>query len=337
MSATSDRPRELNRSNSEDANTGTGTPSSIAALDGPASLTGVRDVAGEAVESGIGGEGLGRQVEQPAGDDTAAAPDLGDRRQVEVEAVVLRLRQRSCLGVLDVVFGADVGLGEDVEPFGVGSHQPVLDAVVDHLDEVSCTAVAAVQPTVLDVRRHLAGGGAGGRALGAVDSRGEGVEDRREPFDGRCRPADHQAVATLETVHPAAHADVDVVDASLGQRSGSIDVVAVPRVATVDDRVTALEQGSQLVDGLTDEGRRDHHPHVARRGEGPDELLERRGSGHSVVRHRRHRLGPDVVADALVAGAHQAEHHVRSHPAEPDHAHLHAARLPRLAADGDVT
>ncbi len=73
----------------------------------------------------------------------------------------------------------------------------------------------------------------------------------------------------------AAHPDVDVVDAAVpGERRGSVDVVAVPRIAAVDDRVAALEQRGELVDGLTDEGRRHHHPDVARRGEGADELLE---------------------------------------------------------------
>jgi hypothetical protein len=40
---------------------------------------------------------------------------------------------------------ADVGMLEDVETFGVGGHQAVLDAVVDHFDEVSGAGRAAVQ------------------------------------------------------------------------------------------------------------------------------------------------------------------------------------------------
>ena len=137
---------------------------------------------------------------------------------------------------------------------------------------------------------------------------------------------------------PATHADVDVVDAAIaGQRSGPVDVVAVPRVAAVDDRVAALEQWCQLVDRVTDEGSRHHHPHVPRRIERADELLERQGADHSVAGHRSDGLGCDVEAGALMAGFDQPENHVGAHPAEPDHAELHASRLPRRDRDSDVT
>ena len=70
-------------------------------------------------------------------------------------------------------------------------------------------------------------------------------------------PADHQAVAALEAVGAAARADVDVVDAVVGgERLGPVDVVAVPRVAAVDDRVAALEQRRQRGDRRVDERRR---------------------------------------------------------------------------------
>ena len=42
---------------------------------------------------------------------------------------------------------------------------------------------------------------------------------------------------------------------------------------------------------------------------------------------RRDRVGADVVDDARVAVAHQPAHDVRAHPAEADHAELHAPSL----------
>src|SRR5688572_27361671 len=84
-------------------------------LDGPAPPAGVLRVAGDLVEVAVVLERLDEQVEQPGADDGALAPgveDLGD--------------------VLD-----QVDLLEQLEALGVGLHDRVLDAVVDHLGEVT--------------------------------------------------------------------------------------------------------------------------------------------------------------------------------------------------------
>ena len=79
------------------------------------------------------------EIEQPGADDAAAPPDLGDVRQVELEALVLRQ-----------LFGGRAA--QDVEAFGIGLHQAVLDAVVDHLDEMAGAARAAMHVAALDAR-----------------------------------------------------------------------------------------------------------------------------------------------------------------------------------------
>ena len=79
----------------------------------------------------------GGEIEQPTGHHAAAAPHLGDRREVDVVPVVLGVGERRGLGVLGVRLAADVGLGQHVQPLGVRGHHPVLDAVVDHLHEVA--------------------------------------------------------------------------------------------------------------------------------------------------------------------------------------------------------
>ena len=184
----------------------------------------------------------------------------------------------------------------------------------------------------------VAGRRAGRGPLGRLDAWSEGVEDRRQPLDRGVGAADHQAVAALQAVDPATHADVDVVDAVIaGERSGPVDVVAVPRVAAVDDRVAALEQRCQLVDRVADERSRHHHPDVPRRVERADELLERQGADHPVAGHRGDGVGGHVEADALVAGFDQPADHVGAHPAEADHAELHGPRLPRRERESDVT
>ena len=114
------------------------------------------------------------------------------------------------------VLRADVGVLQDVQPFGVGGHQPVLDPVVHHLHEVPGAGRAAVEVALL-------AGGAPPRGRGALAASIPGAmvrEDRFEMRDDAVLATDHQAEAALEAEHAAAGADVDVVDALLGQRRG---------------------------------------------------------------------------------------------------------------------
>ena len=47
-----------------------------------------------------------------------------------------------------------VGLGHDLEAFGIGLHEPVLDAVVHHLHEVARTDGADVRVAALRCQRQ---------------------------------------------------------------------------------------------------------------------------------------------------------------------------------------
>ena len=100
---------------------------------------------------------------------------------------------------------------QDVEALGVRGHDPVLDAVVDHLHEVAGAVRAAVQ--VARSRRSPGRRcGPGVRGAASTPGRDRG-EDRVEVRDDVVLAADHQAEAALEAEHAAARADVDVVDA----------------------------------------------------------------------------------------------------------------------------
>ena len=112
--------RERKRMNSAAVMAGMGTLWCDRLLDRPAALAGVLHVAGDVLEAGVLLEGVGGQLEQPGAHHAALVPEVGDGRQVEVP-----------LGGL-----------EELEALGVGLHHAVLDAVVDHLDEVA-GAVAA--------------------------------------------------------------------------------------------------------------------------------------------------------------------------------------------------
>src|ERR1700722_20420570 len=88
--------------------------------------------------------------------------------------------------------------------------------------------------------------GGAGRARSRLDAWRERAEDRIEPLDDRGLSADHVAIASLQTPHAAADADIDVMQAFLPQRAGTAQIVMVVGVAAVDDGVPRLQQRRQL-------------------------------------------------------------------------------------------
>ena len=83
-------------------------------------------------------------------------PEFGDLIELEVKAVGLLLH-RCGLGIDHLVFGRDADPVQHVEAFGVGCHEPVLDAVMDHLDEMP----GAAGPDMQIAARRRATGAAG--------------------------------------------------------------------------------------------------------------------------------------------------------------------------------
>ncbi len=118
-----------------------------------------------------------------------------------------------------------------------------------------------------------------------------------------------------------------------GELGRSTNVVPVVGVATVDDRVAGLQARCEIAHGrLGDLAGRDHDPRPARHVEPGDEVVERARARRALGYERRDRLGVDVVDDAGVAARMQPADDVRAHPAETDHAELHALEPIRSAA-----
>ena len=89
------------------------------------------------------------EIEQPGSDHAAAAPDLGDVRQVEIVLIVLGIAQRRGFRIDHAGLLADIGGLENRQPFGIGRHHAVFDAVVHHLDEMAGAVRPAMQIALL--------------------------------------------------------------------------------------------------------------------------------------------------------------------------------------------
>ena len=133
-----------------------------------------------------------------------------------------------------------IGVAQNVEALGVGLHHAVFDAVVHHLDEMAGAARAGMDIAALDARIAAARGRACAEYRRARRERGE---DRVEPLDLRLVAADHHAVAALEAPDAAAGADVEVLEAVLGELAATANVVLPKGVAAVDDRVALAAAG----------------------------------------------------------------------------------------------
>src|SRR5262249_3272397 len=159
---------------------------------------------------------------EPRRHDAPAAPHLGDVGQVEVVLVMLRLAQRRGLGVHLVTTLAHVGRTQDAEAFRVGRHDPVLDPVVDHLDEVAAAVRAARELPRLSGGGDAWGTGGAGNTAGPG---GEGGKDGVGALPPRVLTADHQAISALAAPDAAAGADVHVVNALVGELLRAPDIV----------------------------------------------------------------------------------------------------------------
>src|SRR5262249_61528399 len=120
----------------------------------------------------------------------------------------------------------NIGRVQHIEAFGIGSHDPVLDAVMDHLDEVAGTVWPAVQIALLRSALRLV---TPWRARDVAHAWCEPGKDRIEPLHHRFLTANHHAISALEAPHTATRSNVNVVYALGGELLGTTNVVAVVR------------------------------------------------------------------------------------------------------------
>jgi hypothetical protein len=214
------------------------------------------------------------------------APDFGDLVQVQPElALVL----------------------QDGETFGVGLHQAVFDAVVNHLGEVAGAARPDTPP--------------------AMVSRGcQRLEDRPQTFDHRRVAADHHAVALGEPPHAPAGAAVDIVDLHRGEHFRAAQRVLVVGVAAVDDRVARREPRHQRVERLVHRfAGGNHQPERPRRLQRPDQRIQRSGGFDAFALDALAHFLIRVETHNAMSTTHQALRHVGTHAPQADHSNFHSA------------
>jgi len=289
--------------------------------DRPAAFARIGNAAGEICERRVLRKGSRRQVEQPRADHAAAAPDLGDIREIEV-VIEIVIHARRGFRVHLVRAGVDIGVGQDVETLAKGRHDPVLDPVVDHFDEVPGARGAAVDVAQLGRARELV---APRRWIDGSLPGSECAENWVHPLDRVLVAADHHAIPALEAPDAAAGADVEVMNPLGLERRGAPAVIAEIRIAAVDDRVAGLEQARQLIHDPVGDCRRNHDPRVAGLFEFGDKIRECGRPPGTLVLELADGVRVRVVNHTLVSVAENPANHVRAHSPESDHSELHSA------------
>jgi hypothetical protein len=196
-----------------------------------------------------------------------------------------------------------VGLGQQLEAFAVGLEQAVLDAVVNHLDEMAGAAGADVGVAVLGRQR---------------------LEERLDAAEDVALAAHHQAETLLFPPDAATGADVEKVNALLAQDAGAGHGVAGVGVAAVNHDVAGVQVGFQAAQqGAHRAGGGHHQPDDARGLELLQHAAQRGGGAGALAPERPGAVGLQVIHNDAVAGAQQPRHHRAPHTSQADETYLH--------------
>ena len=161
---------------------------------------------------------------------------------------------------------------QDVEAFGIGLHQAVFDAVMDHLDEMPGAGRAGMDIALLGARIAALAARACARCR-----RCRAPASRRSGRAGRPRPCRRRSSCNSRARGPRRRRRCRHRHSGCPSRCSALraaDVVLVEGVAAVDDDVARLEQAGQRFDrAFGDVAGRQHHPDGARRGQCLDQVF----------------------------------------------------------------
>ena len=165
-------------------------------------------------------------------------------------------------------------------------------------------------------REFLASGSPGNVAL----SRCQSLENRIQPFDRFLGPANHHAVAALQSPHSAAGSYIDVMDAFPLEIFRPPHIVFEIGIAAIDDRVSGLHVGGEFLHrGFGRASGRNHDPNRAWRRQLLDEIFQRRGTRRAFAAQLLDSVGTQIGNHQRMSPAHQPPRHVRAHAAQSHH------------------
>ena len=153
---------------------------------------------------------------------------------------MLRVAQGCGFSVNLALSLSHIGGTQHRQSFGIGGHDSVLNAVVDHLHKMTSAIWAAVQVTLFGGAIEIL---ATGRARDVACAGRKRRENRIEALDHVVFPANHHAVAAFQAPYTAAGSHVHVVDPLRRELLGAPDVVDVVGIAAVDEDVIGRQRG----------------------------------------------------------------------------------------------
>src|ERR1017187_6139443 len=169
---------------------------------------------------------------------------------------------------------------QNVKSFGVGSHQSVFNAVMDHLDEMAGAGRPAMEITLLDRATNLFSSRCT-RDIAA--SRSKRLKDRIEVQYGIALASDHQTITALDPPYAAACPHIDIANTFGLQFFGSPDVINIVRVAYIDDDVSLLHLAGKVMHSGLYRRCGHHQADSARRLQLGHEIVERSGPRRAFV------------------------------------------------------
>jgi hypothetical protein len=200
-------------------------------------------------------------------------------------------------------------------------HQSIFDPIVHHFDEMTCSGRTRVQIAHRGPRISAGTAFCVGQTAG---TRSERLQNRIDALHRGSLPADHEAIASSQSPNATGRSNIDVIDAVLPQILGAADIVAIERVAAVDDRVAG--------DKASGEGRnhlirrptsRQHEPNVSRRSDLPDEIIEIVGGSSTFIFEPRNSDSIQVIDDASVPRTQKSARDSRPHTAQAYNSDVH--------------
>src|ERR1035441_3889345 len=209
---------------------------------------------------------------------------------------------------------------QNVQSFGVGSHQSVFNPVMNHLHEMAGAGGPTMEITLLD------------RATDPFPSRcardiaaswSKRLEDWIEVQYGIALTSDHQTITALDPPHASARPHINIANTFGLQFFGSPDIINIVRVASIYDDISLLHLAGKILHSDL-HGRRGHHqPDSARRLQLGHEIVERSGPRRAFTCQLLNAVRLHVEDHAFMAALQQAARHTGAHSPQTDHSKLH--------------